>query len=95
VEAKSSGKVCFLSVVFICIAAEDPVMKRGILILLTGLFPFHSVPVPSQDLDFQGQICGLFVFSGLKLEVIVRFVDIGGIVYHHCLHILFLIMQIT
>jgi hypothetical protein len=68
-------------------------MKRGILILLTGLFPFHSVPVPSQDLDFQGQICGLFVFSGL--EVIVRFVDIGGLVYYHCLNILFLIMQTT
>ena len=25
-----------------------------------------------------------FVFSELRLEVIVRFVDIGGIVNHHC-----------
>ena len=27
----------------------------------------------------------LFVLSGLRREVIARFVDIGGIVDHHCL----------
>jgi len=29
-----------------------------------------------------------FVFSELRLELIVCFVDIGGIVDHHCLHFL-------
>jgi hypothetical protein len=90
VEAKSSGKVCFLSVVFICIAAEDPVTNP-----INRVIPLSQCACSKPGLRFQGQICGLFVFSGLKLEVIVRFVDIGGIVYHHCLHILFLIMQIT
>ena len=30
-------------------------------------------------------------FIGLRWEVIVHFVDIGGIVYHHCLDFLFII----
>jgi hypothetical protein len=30
---------------------------------------------------------------GPNCPVIVRFVDIGGIVYHHCLHVLFIILQ--
>ena len=32
------------------------------------------------------------MFSDLRLEVIVRFVDIGGIVDHHCLNFLFIII---
>ena len=31
-----------------------------------------------------------FVFSELRWEVIVRFVDIDGIVDHHCLNCLFI-----
>ena len=31
-----------------------------------------------------------FVFSDLRQEVVVRFVDIGGIVDHHRLHFLFI-----
>jgi len=31
--------------------------------------------------------CGLFLlFNDLRLEVVVRFVDICGIVDHHCFH---------
>jgi hypothetical protein len=46
------------------------------------------MPVLSQNLDFQCHISWspLFVLSKLRLEVIVNFVDIGGIVDHHCLN---------
>jgi len=33
----------------------------------------------------------IFVFGGLRWEVVVHFVDIGGIVHHHCLNCLFII----
>jgi len=33
----------------------------------------------------------IVVFSALRQTVVVRFVDIGGIVYHHCLNFLFTI----
>ena len=47
--------------------------------------------VPSNDVHCQRHMCGLIRFQWfeLSLEVIVRFVDIGGIVDHHCLSILF------
>jgi hypothetical protein len=39
-------------------------------------------------------ICGgLSPLLYVQWEVIVRFVDIGGIVYYHCLHVLFIILQ--
>jgi hypothetical protein len=33
------------------------------------------------------------VFGGLRLEVIVCFVDIDGVVDHHCLNFLFIIIS--
>ena len=50
------------------------------------------VPVPSQDLNFQRHfvVYFFFMFNELKWEVIVRFVDIGGNVDHHCLNFLFI-----
>jgi len=33
------------------------------------------------------------MFNELRWEVIVRFVDIGGIVVHHCLNVLFIIVK--
>jgi hypothetical protein len=44
------------------------------------------VPVSSQDLDFP-----FFEFSELRREVVIHFVDIGGIDDHHCLNFLFII----
>ena len=45
------------------------------------------MPVQSQDMDIQSYKWWSFcVFNGLRLVVIVRFVDIGGIVDHHCLN---------
>jgi len=34
------------------------------------------------------------MFDDLRLEVVLRFVDIGGIVDHRCLNILFIIIYI-
>ena len=45
------------------------------------------MPVPIQDLDFQYHMSWFFffIFNDLKLEVIVCFVEIGGIVDHYYL----------
>ena len=48
------------------------------------------MPVPSQDLDFQCHMSWFF-FCVQWWEVVVLFVDIGGIVDHHCLSFLFII----
>ena len=46
------------------------------------------------NLDFQGYMSWYFsVFNELRREVFVRFVDIGGIVNHHCLNFLFIIQS--
>ena len=36
-----------------------------------------------------------FVFDDLKSQVFVRFVDIGEIIDHHCLHVLIIILNIV
>jgi hypothetical protein len=43
------------------------------------------MPVPSPDVDTSVICRGLFVFSE-KWEMIFRFVDIGGMAYHHYLN---------
>ena len=50
----------------------------------------HFLPVPRQDLSTSYAVV-FFMFSVLRSEVIVRFVDIGGIVDHHYLSFLFII----
>jgi hypothetical protein len=58
---------------------------------LTGLTTAHFCVHPMSDLDFQRHVFFFFcVFSEYVWEVIVRFVDIGWIVDHHCLNFLFL-----
>ena len=53
-----------------------------------------NLMVPAQDLDFQCHISWYFlVFNDLRQAVIVRFVDIGGSFYHHCLNILFIMIS--
>jgi hypothetical protein len=44
---------------------------------------YMFVPVPSQDLDLQCHMSSFFMFSELRWEVIVHFVDIGEIDDHH------------
>ena len=71
------------------IYVSDPVIKMGeweshSLVSLRHMI----VPVQRHGLDFQRHICrGFSVFSGLICGVIVRFVDIGGIVDHQRLNI--------
>ena len=74
-----------LSFVYICIAVGDPVIKKGEL-TLTGLTLLHVCACPSQNQDFQRHMSWSFffcVFNELMWEVIVRFVDVSGIVDHH------------
>ena len=54
-------------------------------------YSYIFVSGPSQgDLDF----VVFLMFSELRWKVIVHFVDIDGIYYHHCLNFLFIIDQI-
>ena len=54
----------------------------------------NFVSVLSQNLDFQRHMSwSFFVFNGLRSEVNARFLDIGGIVDHHCLNSLFMNMK--
>ena len=39
-------------------------------------------------------VINFFVFNDLRWDVIVPFVDIGGIEDHHCLNFLFIIVNI-
>jgi hypothetical protein len=48
---------------------------------------------PNHNIDLQRHILWYFVVINVLWEVIVRFVDIDGIVDHYCLHFLF-IMEI-
>jgi hypothetical protein len=45
------------------------------------------VPVLIQELDFQ---CHILCFSCVQLSEVMRFVDIGGIIDHHCLDFIFI-----
>jgi hypothetical protein len=56
-----------------------------------GLTPIQFVPVPSQNPWISNVIChGLFsMLREWKWEVIICFIEIGGIVDHHCLNFLF------
>ena len=60
---------------------------------LTSLTRHMFVPVLSQDLDFQRHMSWSFCVQLVQLrsEVIVCFVDIGGIDDYHCLSFLFII----
>ena len=61
---------------------------------LFGLTPPHLSACPKPKPDFptlHGVI--FFMFSDLRLEVIVCFGDIGGIVDHHCLNLFFMVTQ--
>ena len=59
---------------------------------LTGLTLPHFFSSPKPGSEFPRPYAMFFFSSlnGLRSEVIVRFVDIGGIVDHHCLNVLFI-----
>lgn len=54
----------------------------------------YFVSVQSQDLDFlHHMLWSFYTFSELRWEMIVRFVDIIGIVDHNCISFLFIILH--
>lgn len=57
-------------------------------IALHSLTTVHSVPLRSQYLDI---VLFSVLFVGLRAEMVVNFVDISGVVVHHCLNFPFLI----
>ena len=76
---------------------------RLLLILLSSLFKSRVGGVPLTDLTpppvcacpkpgpgFTSSVMVFLVFSELRWEVILHFVDIVGIVNHHCLNFLFI-----
>jgi len=65
------------------------------VIPLTGLTPPYLCAFPKQGSGYPTSYVVIFyLFNDLRWEVIVRFVDNGGIVDHHCLNFLF-IMYVT
>jgi len=69
----------------VCTAIGDPVI-RGV-----GFKPTTSLCLSQARILISIIIrCGLFMFNNLTCDVIVRFVNIGGILDHHCLNFLFI-----
>ena len=75
----------------ICIVVGDPVIS------LTGLTPPYFCACPMPWIGFLLNVTYRFLFfyvsNELRCEVVVCFVDIGGIVDHHCYLILNNIIQ--
>jgi hypothetical protein len=87
---------CFL-IVDICLAVGYPITKRGrVGISFIGLTPLYccSCPNPGPWSATWRRDFVLLILSVLWWQVIVRFVDIGGIVYHHCLHVLLILVEL-
>ena len=76
----------FTSFVYICNAIGNPAILKGEFgIPLTCLTPPHVLACSNPDLNFQCHMSRSFlVFSEVRWEVAIGFVDIGGIVNHHC-----------
>ena len=73
----------------ICIVSVDPVIKmRRVGIPLTSLTPPYSHAYPRTGSGFPTQyveVLCLFNSYWLRCELVVSFVDVGGIVEHYCL----------
>ena len=59
---------------------------RGVLVSMTCMFTLSGVE-PEFPTSY---VVVFFMFNELRWDVIVHFVDIGGIVHHHCLNFLFI-----
>ena len=75
---------------YIWMAIGDPINKRWwVGIPLSSLFQPHFCACSKTGPVFPNAISHcLFMFNEISWEVIVCFVDIGGIVDHHCLYFL-------
>jgi hypothetical protein len=66
------------------------IKKNNARVMIIYFNPARFARVQSQDLDFQHHMSWSFLmFNEFRGEVIVRFVDIGGIVDHHYLKVFF------
>ena len=69
--------------------------EGGVEIPVSSLTLPHFCTCPQQGPWFpMSCVMVLFVFSELRWEVIVHFVDIDGIIDHHCLNFLFIMISI-
>ena len=59
-----------------------------VVITLTDLTTPYCCACPKSEPEFLMSL-SIFMFIELRREVKVRFVDIGGILYHHCLNFFF------
>ena len=67
------------------ILSSEIQLSEGIGLSLTGLILPHLCACPKPGSGFpMPYVLGVFVSKELKWEVVVDFVDIGGIVDHHC-----------
>ena len=88
----------FVSFVYICIciATGDLVIKRRVGIPLNGLTSPHCCACPKPRPGFPASnVVIFFVLMEWRSDEIVRFVNIGGIDYHHCLNSLSLLQTHT
>ena len=81
---------CFLLLfVFICISIEDLFIKKGsVAPPSTSINRFNAATCVCQVLGFQPISRGLFAFNDIRWEVVVRFINVGCLIYHYCLNIL-------
>lgn len=77
--------------VYICIVVGYP-NQKGVGIPMTGLIPPHFLyPCPKSANGFPTPyVVIFFVCNDLRWVVVVRFVDICGMFYHHRFNILFI-----
>lgn len=84
-------QVFFLLFLNICIGVEDPIFKKGRVIMpLTGLTPPQRCAWHKPELGFLTPyvVNSVIVFNELGWQVCVRFVNIGGITDNNCLNFL-------
>jgi hypothetical protein len=87
VEANLRG---FFYCCFICTVVKRERERKGCVCSWDTIYRFNPATFlclsKARTWIFKAISGGLFVFNGLRLVLIVRFVDIGGIVDHHCLN---------
>ena len=89
-------RVFCCSFVHIYFRLKSNYQEGMVKILITGLTPPHFCTYSKTGPWFPtSYVLAFFVFSALRWEVIVRFIDIGGIDDHHCLNFLFVMRYIN
>ena len=88
--------ICRFSIVclYLYCRSRSNCQERRVVIPLTSLSPPHVCACSKSKPGFSTSYVVVFsMFNYLRLKVVVRFVDIRGIVDHHCLNFLFIIQS--